>query len=507
MDMMRSMMAYADLQIVFWEEALSNTTYILNKVKTKSKRLTPFEIWTGHEPDMTNLKIKKLLYAESEESDSHALDFSDKDLKNSGRKRTSPEPVMPSIDADDSGQKRQRRPSLMLKNYYLMKSKVVAIEDDPANFTKAMESHDAEQWLKVMHEELDSISKNEVWDLAELPIGRKLVGYKWVLRKKYKADGSLDKYKARLVAKGFTQQPGVDFVDTYSPVAKFALVRIIMDVVARLDLELHQLDAILDIGYEINPLDHCVYVWRDKEKLALLSLYVNGILLASNSSNMMKETKFYLGSKFEMKDMGLANYVLGIRISRDRDSKLIYLDQENYLEKVLTRFKMEDCRPVSTPVSKGTILNKSMCPTNKTELEEMIVVPYAQAVGSLMYAMTSTRPDICYAVGLVSRYQSNPSKAHWQVVKRILRYLQMTKSMKLCFGLDELEIKGFTNADFARDTDDRKSTSGYVLLFGGTAVSWLSKKQGCVAKYTMEAEVHCMQHSGQQYDLDQTFHG
>uniref|UniRef100_A0A2N9HAA9 CCHC-type domain-containing protein n=1 Tax=Fagus sylvatica TaxID=28930 RepID=A0A2N9HAA9_FAGSY len=448
-------------------------------------------------------QIKKLLHAKSEESDPHVSVFSDKDLENSGRKRTSPEPTMPSIDANDSGRKRQKKPSSMLKDYYLMESKAVAIEDDPANFVKAMESHDVEQWLKVMHEELDSISKNEVWDLIELPIGRKPVGCKKVLRKKYKADGSLDKYKARLVAKGFTQQPGVDFVDTYSPVAKFASVRIIMVVTARLDLELHQLDvkttflngdlkeeiymdqpdgfqikgqegkvcrrkkslyglkqssrqwylkfhqAILDIGYEMSPLDHCVYIWRDKEKLALLSLYVDNILLASNSPDMMKEIKFCLGSKFEMKDMGPANYVLGIRISRDRDSKLIYLDQENYLEKVLKRFKMEDCRPVSTPVSKRTILNKSMCPTNKTKLEEMKAVPYAQAVGNLMYAMTSTRPDICYVVGLVSRYQSNPGKAHWQAVKRIFKYLQMTKSMKLCFGLDELEIKGFTDVDFA----------------------------------------------------------
>ena len=226
----------------------------------------------------------------------------------------------------------------------------------------------------------------------------------------------------------------------------------------------------------MSPLDHCVYVWRDKEKLALLSLYVDDILLASNSPDMMKETKFCLGSKFEMKDMGPTNYVLGIRISRDKDSKLIYLDQENYLEKVLKRFKMEDCRPVSTPVFKGMILNKSMCPTNKTELKEMIVVPYVQAVDSLMYAMMSTRLDICYAVGLVSRYQSNPGKAHWQAVKRIFRFLQMTKSMKLCFGLDELEIKGFIDVDFAEDTNDRKSTSEYVFLFGGIMVYWLSKK-------------------------------
>ena len=198
------------------------------------------------------------------------------------------------------------------------------------------------------------------------------------------------------------------------------------------------------------------------------------MLFRSNSSDMMKETKFCLGFKFEMKDMGPANYVLGIRISRDRDSKLIYLDQKNYLEKVLKKFKMEDCRPVSTSVSKETILNKSICPTNNTELEEMIDVPYGQAVGSLMYAMMSTRPDICYAVGLVSRYQSNLGKAHWQAVKRIFRYLQITKSMKLWFELNELEIKGFTDADFAGDMDDRKSTSGYVFLFGGTMVSWLS---------------------------------
>ena len=100
----------------------------------------------------------------------------------------------------------------------------------------------------------------------------------------------------------------------------------------------------------MSRLDHCIYVWRDKEKLAILLLYVDNILLASNSLDMMKETKFYLGSKFEMKDMGPANYVLGIRISRDRDSKLIYLDQENYMEKVLKRFKLEEFRPVSTLV-------------------------------------------------------------------------------------------------------------------------------------------------------------
>jgi hypothetical protein len=103
-------------------------------------------------------------------------------------------------------------------------------------------------------------------------------------------------------------------------------------------------------------------------------------------------------------------------------------------------------------------------------------IPYAQVVGSLMYAMTSTRLNICYAVGLVSIYQSNLGKTHWRVVKRIFRYLQSTKNMGLCFCMSYLEIVGFTDTDFGGDADDRKSISGYVFLFGGTTVSWSSKK-------------------------------
>lgn len=251
-------------------------------------------------------------------------------------------------------------------------------------------------------------------------------------------------------------------------------------------LKFHQ--AILEIGYDVSPLDHCVYIWRCEREFAILSLYVDDILLTGNCADMLSKTKSYLGSKFQMKDMGLANYVLGIRITRNRDSKLLYMDQEAYLEKVLKRLNMENCKALSTPVCKGVNLSKVMCPQNEEEAREMRDVPYAQAVGSLMYAMTTTRPDICHAVGLVSRYQSNPGKAHWQAVKRIFRYLQGTKNMKLCFGLSDLDIIGYTDADFAGDSDDRKSTSGNVFLFGGTAVFWLSKKQSCVAKYTMEVE-------------------
>ena len=237
----------------------------------------------------------------------------------------------------------------------------------------------------------------------------------------------------------------------------------------------------------MSPLDHCVHIWKCYNELTILSLYVDDILLARNNPDMMSKTKSFLSSRFEMKDIGPAIYVLGIKITRDRNTKLLYPDQENYLGKVLKKFNMVESKALSTPVSKGTILSKNMRHKDKEKQEFMEKVPYAQVVGNLMNAMTSTRPDICHAVGLVSRYQPNPGRTHWQAVKRIFRYPQGTKGMKLCFGISDLEIIGYTDVDFA-GVDDRKSTSGHVFLFGGAVVSWLSKKQGCVAKHTMEAE-------------------
>ena len=147
--------------------------------------------------------------------------------------------------------------------------------------------------------------------------------------------------------------------------------------------------------------------------------------------------------------------MLGFKITRDRNAKLLYLDQKYYLEKVLKKFKMAKSKVLSTLVSQGTVLSKNMCPKDKEEQEFMENVPYAQAVGSLMYATTSIRPYICHKIWLVSIYQFNLGRAYWQEVKRNFRYLQGTKSMKLCFGISDLEIIRYRDADFARDVDDK----------------------------------------------------
>eukprot|EP00253_Pinus_taeda_P027821 PITA_27821 len=161
--------------------------------------------------------------------------------------------------------------------------------------------------------------------------------------------------------------------------------------------------------------------------------------------------------------------------------------------KLATRAKLHDSKPVKVPIPVAVRLSVEQCPKTQEEEEDMSRVPYASAVGSLMYAMVCTRPDIAHAVEVLSRFMSKPRKGHWTAVKRVFRYLHGTSDYGLCYqgrlGLDEvLDIRGFVDAYWARDLDQRRSTSGYVFnLFGG-AVSWMSKKQSVVALSTTEAE-------------------
>uniref|UniRef100_A0A3Q7IYG7 Uncharacterized protein n=1 Tax=Solanum lycopersicum TaxID=4081 RepID=A0A3Q7IYG7_SOLLC len=180
--------------------------------------------------------------------------------------------------------------------------------------------------------------------------------------------------------------------------------------------------------------------------------------------------------------------ILGMEIARDRKAGKLWLSQEKYIERVLERFNMKNAKPVNTPLAAHFKLSKRCCPTTEKEKESMSHIPYSCAVGSLMYAMVCTRPDIAHAVGLVSRYLANPSKVHWEAVKWILRYLRGTSNLSLCFGGGEPILEGFTDADMAGDLDNRKSTSGYLFKFAGGAISWQSKLQKCVALSTTEAE-------------------
>jgi len=190
-----------------------------------------------------------------------------------------------------------------------------------------------------------------------------------------------------------------------------------------------------------------------------------------------------------MKDLGEASYVIGIEIHRDRQQKILRLSQRAYIEKVLERFKMSDCKSSMAPISKGERFSKDQCPKKELEQQQMKSITYAYAVGSLMYAQVCTRPDIALAVGMLGRYQSNPGLEHWKAAKRVMRYLQGTKGYNLTFKqANSLEVFGYTDSDFFGCVDSRKSTLGYIFLLAGGAISWKSSKQTIVATSTMEAE-------------------
>ena len=349
-------------------------------------------------------------------------------------------------------------------------------------------------------------------------------------------------------AKGYTQREGIDYVNTFSPVSKKDSLRIVMALVAHYDLELHQMDVktaflngdlhenvymaqpegkehmgcrlkksiyglrqasrqwylkfdevIRKFNFKENEVDNCIYIKTSGSKFIILVLYVDDILLASSDLDMLYETKRFLSSNFDMKDLGDASYVLGIEIHRDKSKGTLGLSQRAYIDKVLKRYNMHNCSSTPAPIVKGDKFGQFQCPKNKLEFDQIKTIAYASAVGSIMYAQVCTRPDLAYVTGMLGRYQSNPGLDHWKAVKKVMRYLQGTKNHMLTYRkTDNLEIMGYSDADFAGCKDTKRSTSGYIFTLAGGAISWKSCKQTLIASSTMQSEfVACFEATGQ----------
>jgi hypothetical protein len=204
-----------------------------------------------------------------------------------------------------------------------------------------------------------------------------------------------------------------------------------------------------------------------------------------------------------MKDLGASNFILGMEIKRDRKKRKLWLNQKKYVETILQRFNMQECKPVKVPIPVGVNLYVDQCPKTQEEEEDMSRVPYASAIGSLMYAMVCTTPDIADGVRVLRRYMSKLEKEHLTKIKRVFRYLHGTTSYGLCYQgrprLDRvLDIHGFVDAEWAGDLDRRRSTSGYVFnLFGGV-ISWMRKRQVVVALSTTEVEYMATTHASKE---------
>nr|KAJ0207190.1 hypothetical protein LSAT_V11C500269530 [Lactuca sativa] len=349
------------------------------------------------------------------------------------------------------------------------------IEEDPKTFSEAMDSRDV---------------------LADLPPGCKALGCKWILKRKMKVHGTIDKYKARLVIQGFRQKEGIDFFDTYAHVARISTIRLLLALAAIHNLVIHQMDV--KTAFLNGDLDEEIYMKQpegfvmpgNEHKVCKLkkSLHDDMLIFGTDLEEVDK-TKKFLSSSFDMKDMGEAEVILGIRISKGNNG--ISISQSHYIEKILKKFNFENCSPVSTPIDPSLkLLPNKGSPVSQLE--------YSRAIGCLMCVMISTRPNIAYVVGRLSRYTSNPSSHHWQAVSRVFKYLKGTMNYGLTYSGYPSVLEGYSDASWINNLDDHSSTSGWVFLLGGGAISWASKRQTCITNSTMESKFVALSAAGKE---------
>ncbi|KAE8709757.1 Protein farnesyltransferase/geranylgeranyltransferase type-1 subunit alpha [Hibiscus syriacus] len=378
----------------------------------------------------------------------------------------------------------------------------------PRNVTEAFQSP---EWKKAVEEEIKALQKNKTWSLTDLPKGKRAVGCRWIFTVKYHSDGSVERYKARLVAKGFSQSYGIDYQETFAPVAKLNTIRILLSVAVNMDWKLHQLDiknAFLngnleeEVYMEVPPglegkvtkktvckLNKSLYglkqsprAWFDRFAKAMTQN--DDMIITGSDIEEIEKLKMNLAKEFETKDLGSMRYFLGMEVARSEEGLVI--NQRKYVLDLLVETGMLDCKSVETPMEPGLKFCKERTenPVNKES--------YQRLVGKLIY-LSLTRPDIAYSVSIVSQHMSDPREEHLEAVNRILRFLKFTPGAGPIFRKNQdRTVKVYTDASWGGELTDRRSVSGYCTYVWGNLVTWRSKKQVVVSRSSAESEFRAM---------------
>ena len=420
---------------------------------------------------------------------------------------------------------------------------------EPATYKQATMSPQAAYWKAAMEREYDSLMENRTWILVPPPPGRTIIQCKWVYKIKYNSAGEIDKYKARLVAKGYSQVHGIDYDETFSPVIKHDSIRVLFAIAAVQRMHMRQFDIgtaylnsdlatriymqqpegfvdphnpsyvcsllkslyglkqsgrlwnhTFDIFLKLYHLltsdaDTCVYYRLTAANTVdlIVGIFVDDGIVCATSEADLDAVIQHLQTNFKVTH-GPMDYYVGFQIHRNTDTHAILINQARYITDILHRFQLDTANTITTPADTHVPLQNTL---GSDDQPLPPTVPYREAVGCLMYAMVMTRPDIAFAVSRVAKYTSNPHYSHWTAVKRIFRYLSGTITMGLSYSgtSTDLSLQGYCDADYAGDHDDRKSRTGYLFILANAAVAWCSKRQGCTADSTTEAEFVAMSES------------
>ncbi|KAL0436865.1 UNVERIFIED_CONTAM: Retrovirus-related Pol polyprotein from transposon RE1 [Sesamum radiatum] len=405
---------------------------------------------------------------------------------------------------------------------------------EPRSFTEANRSS---HWREAMEKELEALEKNSTWDLTELPAGKRAIGSRWVYKTKLNQDGSIERYKARLVAKGYTQIEGVDFFDSFSPVAKTVTVRIFIAVATAFRWPLLQLDVnnaflhghleeevymvppegynkahgglvcrlkkslyglkqasrqwnvefttkLESYGFKQCPHDHCLFTLKKDSLFLALIVYVDDVLLTGNSLPALDAVKHYLDDLFTIKDLGNAKYFLGLELARSNQGT--YVTQRKYLLDIVHDCHLDDAKATTTPLPAGIKFDASSGPCLASPER------YRRLVGRLLY-LGFSRPDISFAVQQLSQFIQCPRQPHWDAALYLVRYLKGSSTLGLFFAADSsLPLTAYSDSDWASCLDTRRSVTGYCIFLGASLISWKTKKQATVSRSSAEAEYRSM---------------
>ncbi|KAA0037569.1 gag/pol protein [Cucumis melo var. makuwa] len=439
LDMVRSMMSFAQLPDSFRGYALETTIYILNNVPFKSVSETHYELWKDRKSSLRHFRIwgcpahvlvqnpknlerrlKLCLFVGYPKESKGGLFYDPQENRPSSSTKVVDKTwnIGQTHPSQELGEPRRSGRVVRQPDRYLglSEAQIIIPDDgieDPLTFKQAMNDVDCDRWIKAMDLEMESMYSNSVWTLVDQPNDVKPIGCKWIYKRKRDQVGKVQTFKAQLVAKGYTQKEGMDNEETFSPVAMIKSIRILLSITTFYDYEIWQMDV--------------------------KTTFLNGHLT---------DIKEWLATQFQMKDLGNAQYVLGIQIVRNRKNRTLAMSQTSYIDRMLSRYKMHNSKKGLLPYRYGIHLSKEQCPKTPQEVEDMSNIPYASTVGSLI----------------------------------------RTKDYMLVYGSKDLILTGYIDSNFQTDKDGRKSTSGLVFTLNVGAVVWRSIKQSCIADSIMEAE-------------------
>ena len=412
---------------------------------------------------------------------------------------------------------------------------------EPQTFAEMLCRPDREQWEPACDNEINALQELKVFEVVKRPTHVKPLTSKWVFELKKDKDGNITRYRARLVVRGHKQKAGIDYQEVFSPVAKPETIRMLLAYAAAHDLEIQQIDVrtaflygdleeelymappegydfggdkvwklkkslyglkqaarawhntlrtkLIAAGYEVCTADASLFICKRASGSSYLLIYVDDGLIVGATEDVAAATEV-LESHFKLRKLGEVEYFLGSEVIRNREKKTIVVTQRKYAQTIIEAAGQGDSNPRSIPLEVNVKLSRE----GEDKLED--ARKYAEIVGMLMYLANGTRPDLSYSVGALARFMACPRKEHWQRLMGVVRYLKGTANVGIIFDGKKMgDLTGFSDSDFGGDPDKRRSTTGYVFMLAGGAISWASKLQPTVAASTTEAEYMAAAHA------------